>query len=175
MAKIAFLLDTDFEQVEYTQPKALLEQQGHTTTLITTQSQKQVQGLNHTDKGDKFTADLLIEEAKADDYDAIVLPGGTVNADALRFNKAAQAMVKAFYDAGKPVAAICHAPWVLVDAGIAKGKNLTAYKTVATDLKNAGATYQDKSVVVDGNLITSRQPDDIPDFVKAINEALTQS
>lgn len=173
MSKIAFLLDTDFEQVEYTKPKELLEERGHITTLITTQKQKEVQGLNHTDKGDKFTADLLIGDAKADDYDAIVLPGGTVNADALRFNKDAQALVKAFNDAGKPVAAICHAPWVFVDAQIAKGKKLTAYKTVAIDLQNAGATYEDKSVVVDGNLITSRQPDDIPDFADAIHKALS--
>lgn len=172
MAKIAFLLDTDFEQVEYTQPNDSLKQKGHTTTLITTQKQKQVQGLNHTDKGDTFTADLLIGEAKAEDYDALVLPGGTVNADALRFNKDAQALVKAFNEAGKPIAAICHAPWIFVDTGIAKGKTLTGYKTTAIDLKNAGATYEDKSVVVDGNLITSRQPDDIPDFVEAIDKAL---
>lgn len=174
MAKIAFLLDTDFEQVEYTKPKALLEQKGHETTLITTQKQKQVQGLNHTDKADKFTADLLIGEAKADDYDSIVLPGGTVNADALRFNTDAQKLVKAFFDAGKPVAAICHAPWILVDTGIAKGKTLTGYKTTAIDLKNVGANFEDKSVVVDANLITSRQPEDIPDFVEAIDKALNK-
>lgn len=172
MAKIAFLLDTDFEQVEYTQPNDSLKQKGHSTTLITTQKQKQVQGLNHTDKADTFTADLLIGEAKAEDYDALVLPGGTVNADALRFNTDAQAFVKAFNEAGKPIAAICHAPWVLVDTEIAKGKTLTGYETTAIDLKNAGATYQDKSVVVDGNLITSRKPDDIPDFVEAIDKAL---
>ena len=113
MANIAFLLDTDFEQVEYTKTKQLLEEKGHKTTLITTQPKKQVQGLNHTDKGDTFTADLLIGEAKADDYDALVLPGGTVNADALRFNKEAHAMVKALDSAKKTVAALGHAPaWV---------------------------------------------------------------
>lgn len=174
MAKIAFLLDTDFEQVEYTQPKQLLEAKGHQTTLITTQKQKQVRGLNHTDPADHFTADLLIGEAKADDYDAIVLPGGGANADALRANTDAQAMVKQFLNAGKPVAAICHAPWIFVDTQIANGKKLTAYKTIAIDLKNAGAQFEDKSVVVDGNLITSRQPDDIPDFVAAIESALTK-
>lgn len=172
MAKIAFLLDTDFEQVEYTQPNDSLKQKGHTTTLITTQKQKQVRGLNHTDPADNFTADLLIGEAKAEEFDALVMPGGTANADALRFNTDAQAFVKAFYDAGKPVAAICHAPWVFVDTQIAQGKKLTGYKTIAIDLKNAGATFEDKSVVVDGNLITSRQPDDIPDFVEAIDNAL---
>lgn len=172
MAQIAFLLDTDFEQVEYTKTKALLESKGHTTTLITTQSTKQVQGLNHTDKADTFTADLLIGEAKAADYDALVLPGGTVNADALRINKDAQALVKAFYQANKPVAAICHAPWILVDTELAKGKTVTAYETIAADLKNAGATFQDNSVVIDGHLITSRKPDDIPDFANAIDNAL---
>lgn len=172
MAKIAFLLDTDFEQVEYTQPNDSLKQKGHTTTLITTQKQKQVRGLNHTDPADNFTADLLIGEAKAEEFDALVMPGGTANADALRFNQDAQAFVKAFYDTGKPVAAICHAPWVFVDTQIAQGKKLTGYKTIAIDLKNAGATFEDKSVVVDGNLITSRQPDDIPDFVEAIDNAL---
>lgn len=173
MANIAFLLDTDFEQVEYTKTKQLLEEKGHKTTLITIQPKKQVQGLNHTDKGDTFTADLLIGEAKADDYDALVLPGGTVNADALRFNKEAHAMVKAFDSAKKTVAAICHAPWIFVDTGLANGKTLTAYETVATDLKNAGAVFQDKSVVIDGHMITSRKPEDIPDFANAIDKALS--
>ena len=174
MAKIAILLDTDFEQVEYTQTNELLEAKGHQTTLITTQPQKQVRGLNHTDPADTFTADLLIGEANAADYDAIVLPGGGANADALRANTDAQAMVKAFMNAGKPVAAICHAPWIFADTKIARGKKLTAYKTIAVDLKNAGAQFEDKSVVVDGNLITSRQPEDIPDFAEAIDQALTK-
>lgn len=174
MSKIAFLLDTDFEQVEYTKPKEMLEAKGHQTTLITTQKQKQVRGLNHTDPADNFTADLLIGEANAADYDAIVLPGGGANADALRFNADAQTMVKAFNAAGKPIAAICHAPWVFVDTQLANGKKMTAYKTIAIDLKNAGANFEDKSVVVDGNLITSRQPEDIPDFVEAIDKALNK-
>lgn len=173
MATIAFLLDTDFEQVEYTHPKILLEEKGHTTTLITTQPQKQVRGLNHTDPADHFDADLLVADAKIDDYDALVLPGGGANADALRFNQDAQVMVKAFFDSGKPVAAICHAPWIFVDTQIANGKKLTAYKTIAIDLKNAGAHFEDSPVVTDGNLITSRQPDDIPAFVEAIDKMLT--
>ena len=174
MSKIAFLLDTDFEQIEYTKPKQLLEAKGYTTTLITTQPQKQVRGLNHTDPADHFTADLLISEANASDYDAIVLPGGGANADALRGKQAAQTLVKAFLDTGKPVAAICHAPWIFVDMQVANGKKLTAYKTIALDLKNAGANFEDKSVVIDGNLITSRQPEDIPDFAEAIDQALTK-
>lgn len=172
MAKIAFLVDTDFEQVEYTQPRDLLQQKGHNTVLITTQDSKQVRGLNHTDPADHFTADLLIGDASVSDFDALVLPGGGANADALRFKDSAQQFVKQFVDSGKPVAAICHAPWIFVDTKIADGKHLTAYKTIAIDLKNAGANFEDKSVVVDGNIITSRQPDDIPDFADAIDSAL---
>ena len=123
---------------------------------------------------DCVSSSLVCESSSLNpaDYDAIVLPGGTANADALRFNTEAQAFVKAFAVAGKPIAAICHAPWVLVDSGLAKDKTLTGYKTIAIDLKNAGATFEDKSVVVDGNFITSRQPEDIPDFVTAIEAAL---
>lgn len=172
MANIAFLLDTDFEQVEYTKTKELLEVKGHTTKLITTQKQKEVQGLNHSDKGDKFTADYLITDVNPQEFDAVVLPGGSVNSDTLRAIDDAQKMVKSFYQAGKPVAAICHAPWIFVDTELAQGKTLTAYKTIGIDLKNAGATFKDQSVVIDGNIITSRKPDDIPDFVNAIDKAL---
>ncbi|MFO1382223.1 MAG: DJ-1/PfpI family protein [Moraxella osloensis] len=145
MAKIAILLDTDFEQVDIPKPMNSLKLKSHSnhvnhhTTPI-----KQVRGLNHTDPADTF-ADLLIGEANAADYDAIVLPGGGANADVLRANTDAQAMVKAFMNVGKPVAAICHAPWIL-HTEIARGKKLTAYKTItATDLKNAGAQFEDKS------------------------------
>ena len=141
--------------------------------LITTNDDKQVQGLNHVDKGDTFTADLFAKEADAGDYDALVLPGGTVNADGLRGDAEAQRLIKAVNDAGKPLAAICHAPWALVNTGIAKGKTLTAYQTLQADLENAGATFVDKTVQTDGNLITSRNPDDIDNFVDAIDNALS--
>ena len=173
MKTIAFLLDTDFEQVEYVDVKNQLEDKGYKTVLITTHDEKMVQGLNHIDKADTFTADLFAKEAQADDYDALALPGGTVNADALRFDKDAQNLVKQFNQAGKPIAAICHAPWILIDTGIAKGKTLTAYKTLQTDLQNAGATFVDKAMQQDGNLITSRTPDDIAEFVTAIDKALS--
>lgn len=173
MKTVAFLLDTDFEQVEYVDVKNQLEEKGYKTVLITTNDEKTVQGLNHIDKADTFTADLFAKEAQADDYDALALPGGTVNADALRFDKDAQNLVKQFNQAGKPIAAICHAPWVLIDTGIAKGKTLTAYKTLQTDLQNAGATFVDKAMQQDGNLITSRTPDDIAEFVTAIDKALS--
>lgn len=172
MKHIAFLLDTDFEQVEYEKVNQLLKEKGYQTTLITTHDDKQVQGLNHTDKGDTFTADLFAKQAKAEDYDAVVLPGGTVNADVLRGDAEAQRLIKAFYQAGKPVAAICHAPWALINTGIAKGKTLTAYQSLQTDLENAGAKFVDISMQQDDNLITSRNPDDIDDFVAAIAKAL---
>ena len=172
MANIAFLLDTDFEQAEYEDVNDKLVAKGHNTTLITTNDDKQVQGLNHTDKGDKFTADLFAKDANASDYDAIVLPGGTVNADALRINETAQNMVKSFADSDKLVAAICHAPWIFVNTGLAKGKTLTAYKTLQADLENGGATFVDKEVQQDGNFITSRTPDDIDAFVDAIDKAV---
>lgn len=174
MATIAFLLHTNFEQVEYEKVNDQLKQKGHDTVLITTNEDKSVQGLNHVDKGDTFTADLFAKDADASDYDALVLPGGTVNADALRGDKDAQRLIKAVFDADKPLAAICHAPWALINADIAKGKTLTAYQTLQTDLENAGATFVDKTVQVDGNIITSRNPDDIDNFVNAIDNALSK-
>ncbi|WP_131668601.1 type 1 glutamine amidotransferase domain-containing protein [Psychrobacter pygoscelis] len=173
MKKIAFLLHTDFEQAEYEDVNNQLKDKGYATTLITTNDEQQVQGMNHSDKADTFTADLFAKDADADDYDAVVLPGGTINADALRGNEAAQKLIKAFNDAGKPIAAICHAPWAFINIGIAKGKTLTAYQSLKTDLENAGATFVDKALQKDGNLITSRTPEDIPDFVNAIDEALS--
>ena len=173
MKTIAFLLHTNFEQVEYEDVNNKLKDKGYKTVLITTNEDKRVQGLHHVDKGDTFTADLLAKDATTDDYDALVLSGGTVNADGLRINKEAQRIITKMNDANKPVAAICHAPWALIDAGIVRGKTLTAYQTLQTDLKNAGATFVDKTVQVDGNLITSRNPDDIENFVAAIDKALS--
>ena len=173
MKTIAFLLHTNFEQVEYEDVNNKLKDKGYKTVLITTNEDKRVQGLHHVDKGDTFTADLLAKDATTDDYDALVLPGGTVNADGLRINKEAQRIISKMDDANKPVAAICHAPWALIDAGIVRGKTLTAYQTLQTDLKNAGATFVDKTVQIDGNLITSRTPDDIENFVAAIDKALS--
>ena len=172
MKKIAFLLDTDFEQTEYEDVNNQLKAKGYKTTLITTSDDKKVQGMQHSDKGDTFTADLFAKDAQAADYDAIVLPGGTINADALRGKSEAQRLIKAFNEAGKPIAAICHAPWAFINSGMAKGKTLTAYASLQTDLENAGATFVDKAVQQDGNLITSRTPDDIPQFVEAIDKAL---
>ncbi|WP_350657172.1 type 1 glutamine amidotransferase domain-containing protein [Psychrobacter sp. S1-30-MNA-CIBAN-0213] len=174
MKTIAFLLHNNFEQAEYEDVNNQLKEKGYKTVLITTNKEKEVQGMNEdVNKGDTFTADIFAKDAKVADYDALVLPGGTVNADTIRGNKEAQDIVNAVNDADKPLAVICHAPWVLINTGIAKGKTLTAYHSLQTDLENAGATFVDKTVQVDGNLITSRNPDDINNFVEAIDKALS--
>lgn len=174
MKTIAFLLHTNFEQVEYEDVDNQLKAKGYKTVLITTNDEKRVQGLNHIDKGDTFTADLFAKDANPEDYDALVLPGGTVNADGLRGNKEAHRIINSINDANKPLAAICHAPWVLINAGIIKDKTLTAYETLKTDIENAGASFVDKTVQIDGNLITSRNPDDIENFVDTIDKALSE-
>lgn len=172
--RIAFLLNSHFEQAEYADVDRLLKDKGYETVLITTNENKTVQAMQQdVDKADIFTADLFLSEASAEDYDAVVLPGGTVNADTIRIDKGAQNFVKQFYDANKPVAAICHAPWLLVNSGLVKGKTVTAYPSLQTDIENAGGTFVDKSVQQDGNIITSRKPDDIEDFVAAIDKALS--
>jgi len=174
MKTIAFLLHNNFEQAEYEDVNNQLKDKGYKTVLITTNKEKEVQGMNQdVNKGDTFTADIFAKDAKAADYDALVLPGGTVNADTIRGNKEAHNIIKTVNDASKPLAVICHAPWILINTGIAKGKTLTAYHSLQTDLENAGATFVDKTVQVDGNLITSRNPDDINNFVEAIDKALS--
>ncbi|WP_201554137.1 type 1 glutamine amidotransferase domain-containing protein [Psychrobacter sp. 72-O-c] len=174
MKTIAFLLHNNFEQVEYEDVNNQLKDKGYKTILITTNKNKEVQAMNQdVDKGDTFTADIFAKDAQIDDYDALVVPGGTVNADTIRGNEEAHNIVKAVNNAKKPLALICHAPWILINTGIAKGKTLTAYQSLQTDLENAGAKFVDKTVQVDGNLITSRNPDDIKNFVEAIDKALS--
>lgn len=176
MKTIAFLLHNNFEQAEYEEVDNQLKEKGYNTVLITTNKDKDVQAMQQdVNKGTTFTADLYAKDAEVADYDALVLPGGTVNADNIRGNKEAHSIINAINAAGKPLAVICHAPWALINTGIAKGKTLTAYHTLQTDLENAGATFVDKSVQVDGNLITSRNPDDIKYFVAAIDKALSTS
>ena len=174
MKTVAFLLHNNFEQAEYEAVNNQLKKKGYKTLLITTNEQKEVQGMQKdVNKGDTFTADIFAKDAKPADYDALVLPGGTVNADSIRGNTQAHSIIKAINDAGKPLAVICHAPWVLINTGIAKGKTLTAYRTLQLDLENAGAKFVDESVQIDGNLITSRNPDDISNFIAAIDKALS--
>ena len=176
MKTIAFLLHNNFEQAEYEEVNKQLKEKGYNTLLITSNDSKEVQAMKQdVNKGDTFTADIFATDANPAEYDALVLPGGTVNADNIRGNKEAQTIIKAINEANKVLAVICHAPWALIDTGIAKGKTLTAYHSLQIDLENAGATFEDKTVVIDGNLITSRTPDDIKNFVEAIDNALAYS
>ncbi|QKE84103.1 type 1 glutamine amidotransferase domain-containing protein [Arthrobacter sp. NEB 688] len=170
--KVAFLVATEgIEQVELTEPWKAVEQAGHTPVLVSTES-GEVQAFNHLDKADTFDVDVVVADAEVGDYAALVLPGGVANPDALRTDEDAVAFVRTFVESGKPVAAICHAPWTLVEADVLRGRTLTSWPSLQTDLRNAGATWEDREVVVDDNLITSRNPDDIPAFSKALTDAL---
>ena len=168
--RVALLVDEGFEQIELTSPKEALEREGAKVSVVSPQKGK-VKAWNTTKWGIKVKVDVPLASAKAEDYDALVLPGGVMNPDKLRRNEWALQFVKAFFDAGKPVAAICHGPWTLIDAGVASGRRMTSYASIQTDLKNAGATWVDEEVVVDNGLVTSRQPDDLPAFnAKMIEE-----
>ena len=164
--KIAVLATDGFEQVELTEPVKALRAAGADVTIV---SQKigEIQGMNHHEKGDKTKVDLELAKARPEDFDALVLPGGVANPDTLRTDKQAVDFIKHFADAHKPIAAICHGPWTLIEADAVRGKKLTSWPSLHTDLKNAGAHWEDKSVVVDGNLVTSRKPDDLKDFNRA--------
>ncbi|MFP4345098.1 MAG: type 1 glutamine amidotransferase domain-containing protein [Anaerolineales bacterium] len=166
--KIAMLVADGFEQEELTRPKQALEEAGAQVEIISPSEGGQVKGWDHTQWGDKFPIDVHLENAKAEDYDALVLPGGVMNPDHLRRYDEAVEFAKHFFEAGKPIAAICHGPWLLAEADVLKGRKLTSYFSISTDLKNAGAEWVDEEVVVDRNLITSRKPADIPAFNREI-------
>ncbi|MDQ3274202.1 MAG: type 1 glutamine amidotransferase [Actinomycetota bacterium] len=151
------------EQVELTEPWKAVEQAGGTPKLLSVQPGS-VQAFNHLDKGDTFDVDTTFDQADAGDYDALVLPGGVANPDALRMNGDAVKFVRSFFESDKPVAAICHAPWTLIEADVVKGRTVTSWPSLQTDLRNAGATWVDQEVVVDQGLVTSRKPDDLPAF-----------
>jgi protease I len=169
--KIAVVVDDFFEQAEFTEPIKALRDAGATIEVVATE-RGTLQGLNHIDKADTFEADLTLDEADRDSYAALVLPGGAINADSLRMNETAQSWVREFLEAKKPVAAICHAPWLLVSAGSASGRNLTSFETIQDDMRNAGAHWSDQEVVIDGSLITSRKLDDVPAFNEALIDML---
>lgn len=169
--KIALLVDDYFEQVELEGPRDQLRAAGAEVTVVAAEH-KELCGLNHVDMGDTFQADVLLGEVNVDEYDVLVLPGGVINADKLRMNKKARQWVGHFTDEGKLIAAICHAPWLLVSADVVEGRRLTSYPTLQDDIRNAGAEWIDHEVVLDGNLITSRNPDDIPVFVETIEKWL---
>lgn len=161
--RIAILVSDGFEQVEMTQPREAFESAGAKTTLVSPNKDK-VQANKHADPGDTFPVDLELSQAKADDYDALLLPGGVRNPDTLRTIPEAVAFVRAFVDADKPIAAICHGPWTLVEADAVRGKTLTSWPSLKTDIRNAGGRWEDREVIRDGTLVTSRKPDDIPAF-----------
>lgn len=172
MAKIAFLTASEgIEKVELTEPWKAVTDAGFTAELLSPES-GEVQLFNHLDKAETQKVDVEVSKANVDDYAALVLPGGVANPDALRLDEDAVTFVKNFVASGKPVAAICHAPWVLVEADVVRGKRLASFPSVQTDIRNAGGKWVDETVVVDGNLITSRNPDDLPAFNKAILDAV---
>ena len=174
MTKRILILATDgFEQSELLEPRQALEDAGFETFLASPEADK-IKGWNHKDWGKSVKVDMSLDKAKAADFDALLLPGGQINPDKLRLEDKAVTLVKDFVKAGKPVAAICHGPWLLVEADVVRGKTVTGWPSIRTDLKNAGANVVDRKVAVDGNLITSRKPDDIPAFSRAVIEALEQ-
>jgi protease I len=167
--KVAILVENGFEQVEMTAPREALDQAGAETDLISPQ-EKKVKGWDSTRWGRSFKVDLPLAEAKAGDYDALLLPGGVMNPDKLRMNPQAVEFVKSFVEAGKPIAAICHGPWTLIETGAVKGRRMTSWPSLKTDLRNAGADWTDEEVVVDNGLVTSRKPSDIPAFNQKMME-----
>lgn len=171
--RVAILVADGFEQVELDQPRAALDQAGARTQVISPAKGK-VKGVNHDQPAAGAKVDILLEAAKPDDFDALFLPGGVMNPDTLRQEPKAVEFVRAFFDAGKPVAAICHGPQILIEAGVVRGRKVTSYPSVKTDLKNAGANWVDEEVVVDQGLVTSRKPDDIPRFNEKLLEEIAE-
>jgi protease I len=165
--KVAILVADGFEQVEMTEPRQALDQAGAHTHIVSLKD-GQVQGWNHFDHADLFPVDVTVDSADANAYDALLLPGGVANPDQLRMNPKAVQFVRAFFDAGKPVAAICHAPWTLIEANVVSGRTITSWPSLRTDLENAGAIWVDQEVIKDGSLVTSRNPGDIPAFIQAM-------
>lgn len=170
---VAILVTDGFEQSELTGPKQALESAGARTHIISPQSD-QVQGWHHFDKGDYFPVDLPLDQANPAEYDALLLPGGVANPDQLRTKPAAVRFVKAFVEMGKPVAAICHGPWTLIEADVVNGRTVTSWPSLKTDLQNAGARWVDQEVVVDRGLITNRNPQDVPAFSRQLIAAIAQ-
>jgi protease I len=167
--RVAVLATDGVEQIELDRPWQALEEAGAEPELVSLEGGT-ITAYNHIDKGDKKTVDAVVSSADPDSYGALVLPGGVINGDFVRADADAVAFVKAFFDAGRPVAAICHASWVLAEADVVKGRRMTSWPSLQTDLRNAGAEWVDEEVVVDGNLITSRKPDDLDAFSGAIVE-----
>ena len=167
--KVAILVADGFEQVEMTKPREALDAAGAETKIVSLKSD-QIQGMNHMEKGDKFDVDLTLDDARPEEFDALMIPGGLYNPDALRSNEDALDFARQFFQAGKPVAAICHGPQVLISADLVRGRKMTSWPAIKVDMRNAGARWVDEEVVVDNGLVSSRKPDDIPAFNKKMIE-----
>ena len=172
--KIAILATDGFEQSELTEPKRALEEAGATAQVVSPKSDR-IRGWDHTDWGQEVPVDVELGQARPDEYDGLVLPGGQINPDKLRLEPKAVEFVRAFFQAGKPVGAICHGPWMLVEADVVRGRTVTGWPSIRTDLRNAGAKVVDREAVTDGNIVTSRKPDDIPAFVDAFSRLVEKA
>src|SRR5271166_4876872 len=161
--KVAILATDGFEEVELTEPRRALDEAGADTAVVSPK-EDEIRSWRFTDWGDTVPVDMPLDQTRAQDFDALLLPGGVINPDELRMHPKAVEFVRAFFDAGKPVAAICHGPWTIIEAGCADGRNMTSWPSLHTDLRNAGANWTDRETVRDGNMLTSRKPDDIPAF-----------
>jgi protease I len=170
---IAFVATDGVEQVELTEPWKAVEDAGATPVLVSLE-EGSIQGFNHLDKADTFSVDRLAADARAEDFDGLVLPGGVASPDRLRTDEDVRRFVREFFEQGKPVGVICHGPWTLIDAGVANGRTITSWPSIRTDLLNAGATWVDEEVVVDEGLVTSRNPDDLPAFCAKIVEEFAE-
>jgi protease I len=171
--KVAFLATHGVEQVELTEPWKKVEDEGGTPELISLES-GEIQGFNHLDKGDTFSVDRTVAEASESDYDGLVLPGGVANPDFLRMDEDAVGFVRSIFEAGKPVAVICHGPWTLVEADVVRDRTITSWPSLRTDIRNAGGKWVDEEVVVDNGLVSSRRPDDLPAFCAKLAEEIAE-
>ncbi len=171
--KVAILVSDGFEQVEMTEPRQALDEAGAQTVLVSPQD-NQVKGWQHDHWGESFPVELKLDRAKASDFDALLLPGGVMNPDHLRMNEKAVEFVRDFFQESKPVAAICHGPWMLVETGAVQGRTVTSWPSLQTDVRNAGGTWVDREVVTDNGLVTSRKPDDIPAFNRKMVEEFAE-
>jgi len=172
--KVAILVTDGFEQVELTEPRKALDQAGADTDLVSPKPDR-VRGWKFTEWGDDLPVDVPLREAEPEEFDALLLPGGVINPDSLRIQPEAVAFVKAFFDADKPVAAICHGPWTIINAGAARGRRMTSWPSLEVDLRNAGAQWVDEECVTDQGLVTSRRPDDIPAFNRGMIDLFSQA
>jgi deglycase len=172
--RVAILVTDGFEQIELLEPRQALDEAGAETQIVSPKRDR-VRGWNFTDWGDEIEVDVNLAEARPEDFDALLLPGGVMNPDTLRMQPAAVEFVRAFFDSGKPVAVICHGPWTVIETGAARGRRIASWPSLKTDLRNAGAEWVDQAVVLDRNLVSSRRPDDIPEFNRGMIDLFSQA